>query len=415
MDGERIRLLEFVALFAVGGTERHVVNLARGLDPARFELQLACLKRSGHFLGELEACRVPILEYGINSLYKLNTFKAQLRFARFLRDNRIGIMHSYGFYCNVFAIPAARLAGVPVIVASIRDMGDVWTPIQRRLQRAVCRLAHCVLVNAEAVKQRLIAEGYSPKKIAVIRNGIALSRFQRQREGAAVRREIGLPPAAPVVVVLSRLIRMKGIEYFLEAAAIVSRRIPEARFLIVGDSVCYRDRTQVVGDRAYRSELEEYARRLGVGQRVVFTGFRLDVPDLLSEAAISVLPSLSEGLSNVLLESMAAGVPVVATNVGGNREAVEDGVTGWLVPPRDARALAHAVGVLLGNPALAARFGRAGRQRVAEHFSLQGMVRETERLYLKLVGDGRSTPAAEAGAAGDAGPGETDPVMREAR
>jgi glycosyltransferase involved in cell wall biosynthesis len=144
----------------------------------------------------------------------------------------------------------------------------------------------------------------------------------------------------------------------------------------------------VVGDGGSKPELEEHARRLGLERRIVFTGFRSDIPDLLSEAAISVLPSLSEGTSNTLLESMAAGIPVVATRVGGNPEVVEDGVSGLLVPPRDSAALAAAMARLLEDPDLALRLGRAGMRRVSELFSIDGSVHQTEHLYQRLV-DGK--------------------------
>jgi glycosyltransferase involved in cell wall biosynthesis len=168
---------------------------------------------------------------------------------------------------------------------------------------------------------------------------------------------------------------MKGLPFFLEAAAVVAARLPDVYFVIAGDG-------------AERKKLEEYAVDLGIGRRVLFAGFRTDVPDLLSQAALSVLPSLSEGLSNSLLESMAAGVPVVATRVGGNPEVVDDGVTGLLAPPRDSIALAHAMLDLLDNPDLAARFGAAGKQRIARLFSVERAVRETERLYTGLVESG---------------------------
>jgi glycosyltransferase involved in cell wall biosynthesis len=141
----------------------------------------------------------------------------------------------------------------------------------------------------------------------------------------------------------------------------------------------------VVGDGGIKDELEEQARQLGLGRRIVFTGFRSDVPDLLSEAAISVLPSLSEGTSNTLLESMAAGIPVVATRVGGNPEVIEDGVSGLLVPPRDSAALAAAMGRLLEDEELAIRLGQAGIRRVAELFSIEGSIDQTEHLYQRLV------------------------------
>src|SRR5439155_1397923 len=157
--------------------------------------------------------------------------------------------------------------------------------------------------------------------------------------------------------------------------------IKEARFLVLGDCS--------PATNGYKEELLSHAIRLGLRDRVVFTGFRDDVADVLSEVAVSVLPSLSEGLSNALLESMAMGVPVVATRVGGNPEAVEEDVTGLLVPPRDPAALAEAICRLLENHRLASRFIQAGRQRVVERFSLERMVQETERLYLKLLNGSR--------------------------
>ena len=186
---------------------------------------------------------------------------------------------------------------------------------------------------------------------------------------------MALPLDTPLVTVLSRLRQLKGIEYFLEAAAIVAPRFPRARFLIVGDG-------------PYRRKLEQFAARLGLGHRLTFMGFRLDIPSLLSEITISVLPSLSEGLPNALLESMAAGVPVVATRVGGTPELIEDGISGLLVPPRDPRALAGAVALLLANPELAENMGAAARQRVAQRFPMELAVRTTESLYQRLLRKG---------------------------
>lgn len=380
----RIKLLKFVTTFSIGGTERQVNYLGRALDPSRFELRFACLRRWGHFLKDIETRGIPVTQYRITSLYNYSALKEQVRFARHLRRDRIEILHTYGFYCNVFAISAARLMRVPIIVASIRDRGAGLTLMQRRVHRVMCHLADSILANADAVRQWLIEEGYDPAKITVIRNGIDLSPYARTDAGARLRQELGLPARAPLVAVVGRLHPLKGIEYFLEAAAIVSGRFQEARFLVVGER--YTDRGGVeVKDGSYRRELARYATRLGLDQRVVFTGIRLDTAELLSEVAVSVLPSLSEGLSNVLLESMAARVPVVATRVGGNPEVVEDGVTGLLVPPSDSAALAQAICRLLENPHLASQFGQAGRQRVAERFSLERMVQETERLYQKLL------------------------------
>jgi len=384
----RIRILKFLALFGFGGTERQVVNLVRNLDRSRFEPSFACLKRWGHFLDDIEQQRIPIAEYRIRKLYKPSTFQQQLRFTRDIRREQIQIVHSYNFYANVFAVPAARFAGVPVVIASIRDTGMGITPAKMRLHRLACRLADCVLVNAEAIREWLIGQGYRAEKIVVIRNGIDLSRFAHPSGTSGLRHELGLPTHAPLVVVLARLVPQKGIETFLEAAAEVSRCHPEARFLIVGDVFASSDSNGViVSDDSYKKSLQRHVDRLGLDGRVIFTGFRPDVPELLSQAAVSVLPSISgEGLPNALLESMAAGVPSIATRVGGSPEVIdEDGVTGLLVPPRDPRALAQAMCSVLENPELARRLGAQARDRITRHFSTERLARETENLYATLL------------------------------
>ncbi|HTS27234.1 MAG TPA: glycosyltransferase [Bryobacteraceae bacterium] len=372
IESRRIRLLQMLTNFHIGGTERQVANLALGIDSSHFDLHIACLRNSGELLAELETLEVPRPEFRIGPLYSPKTFWQGIRLARYVRRNLIQIVHSYGFYPNVFTVPVARIAGASIVVASIRDTGDLLTPLQRRLLKMVCRLADCVLVNAEAIRESLIRQGYDPNHIVVIRNGITVPRSERKRRGALLRRELGLPLSARLVGVFSRLNRMKGVDYFLDAAAMVAAESPDVCFLVVGDGVI-------------RTELEDQARRLGLDRRIGFAGFRNDVPDLLSEAAVSVLPSLSEGISNTLLESMAAGTPVIATRVGGNPEVVEDEVSGLLVPPRDSAALAAAMSRLLADRELAIRLGRAGAQRVSDLFSIEHSVHQTEELYQQLI------------------------------
>jgi len=372
VESKKIKLLELLTNFHIGGTERQVANLALGIDASHFDLHLACLQHSGELLAELETLRVPRPEFPIGSIYSLKTLWQGIRLARYVRTNLIQIVHSYGFYPNVFTVPVARLAGAKIVVASIRDTGDVLTPMQRRLQRLVCRLADCVLVNADAIRESLLKQGYDPGRIVVIRNGITLSKFGGKGRSAVLRRELGIPLAARLVAVFSRLNWMKGVEFFLDAAKVLAARFADVYFLVAGDG-------------GNKKALEEQACRLGLGQRIVFTGFRSDVSDLLSEVTISVLPSLSEGTSNSLLESMAAGIPVIATRVGGNPEVIEEGVSGLLVRPRDSAALAAAVGRLLDDADLALELGQAGKRRVSQLFSIEGSVHETEHLYQRLV------------------------------
>jgi glycosyltransferase involved in cell wall biosynthesis len=311
--------------------------------------------------------------------------RQQFRLARYLARERVQLIHTHGFYANSFALAPAWLARTPVRIASIRDDGSVWTRAQRAVERVACRLADCTVVNAETIRRRLVAEGWRPESIAVIPNGVDIARFHKPSAPSGLRRELGLPATAPVVGVLARLAPCKGLVFFLDAARIVADRFPDVRFLVVGDQGALADDGVRVGG-SYRSGLELRAERLGLKDRVVFAGFRLDVPEILAELAISVLPSITgEGLPNSVLESMAAGLPVVATNSGGTLEAVEDGQTGFLVAPSDAAALAQAIVPLLQDPSLGVRMGAAGRRRIADHFSLDRMTQEMQALYARLL------------------------------
>ena len=349
-----------------------MAHLATRLDPARFEVHVARLQQAGPLYGEMAAAGLPLTAYPITSFLRPETLRQQWRFATYLKERSIDIVHAYGFYPIVFAVPVARLAGTPVVLASIRDNGDPWSPAQRLVQACASRMAHRVLVNATAIRDRLRASGHAHRRIAVIRNGVDTDRFAPRPPDAALRSSLGLPADAPLVVVVSRLNPMKGIDDYLQAAAILAGRFAGARYVIVGDGGSRRD-------------LEQQARRLGLSDRVVFAGTRLDVAAILSQAAVSVVPSLSEGLSNVILESMACGVPVVATCVGGTPELIDDEATGLLVPPCHAPALAAGIARLLEDPAMARRLGGAGRACAVARFSMRSMVGRTETLYRALL------------------------------
>jgi glycosyltransferase involved in cell wall biosynthesis len=374
---ERIRLLKIVPTLRYGGTERQFMTLSASLDPSRFQVELACLRPGGGLAAEAVRHGLPVDTYDIGPFHSARTLALQTKLARDIARRRIDVVHAYNFYGNVFALPPARLAGAPVVIASIRDCGPYLSPMQRRVQRLICRAATCVLVNAAAVRDWLVADGYDRERIAVIPNGVDLDPFRVPVDAAAVRRSVGVEPDAPLVTVVSRVARLKGLEEFIAAAAMLAERCPRARFVVAGEPA--------PGDGAYLASLQRLAARLGVGDRVVFAGLRRDVPALLGASTVAAMPSLNEALSNALLESMAAGAPTVATRVGGTPEALTDGETGLLVPPADATALAEAIGRLLTDRTTAEALGRAARSRVERHFSLPAMVRATETLYVELL------------------------------
>lgn len=385
-----IKMMKFVRAFFPGGTERQFTNVALALEPSRVAVHFGCLHRSGKLAEEIDGRGIPVFDYDVRSFRNLGVLTAQFRLARDIRRHGIQIVHTYGFPSHLFAIPAAKLAGARV-VASIRDMGVYLSSKERYAQRLLCRLADQILVNASAIKDWLMEDGYDGSRISVVPNGIDLARFAQPPLPGSVHREFGLPAGAPLIGVIGRVTRLKGIEDFLTAAAMIAARFPAARFLVVGDGFLLQRRT-VIRDETYLGELTALAAQLGLQDRVVFTGMRPDVERILAELSVSVLPSLSEGLSNALLESMAAGLPVVATRVGGTAEAVQDGENGLLVPSGDPAAIAQAVCRLLDGPALAVRLGHAARRSVLDRYSMTRVVESTTSIYEALLQhEGRAT------------------------
>jgi glycosyltransferase involved in cell wall biosynthesis len=372
-----VRLMKVVPTLLCGGTENHFMTLSRALDATRFAVRFACLRRWGPFVTELSERRIPLTEYRVETFRSMNAFVQQARLARDVRRQAIDIVHTYSFYGNVFAIPPGRLAA-PVVVASIRDRGPYLTAMQRRVQRHVCRLADCVLVNAEAVKRWLVDDGYDGSNIVVIPNGVDLSRFAMPGDRAELRSALGVPAGTKLVAVVSRLAALKGIEDFIDAAALVVRKRDDVRFLIVGEP-------SPINNRAYVDDLRARAAARGLAERVIFTGLRSDVPALLSAVDVSVMPSLNEALSNVLLESMAAGTAVVATDVGGTAEALVDRENGVLIPPGNPPVLADAIVQLVDDPGRARELGANARRTIADRYSLDRMVAATESLYDQLL------------------------------
>jgi glycosyltransferase involved in cell wall biosynthesis len=376
MNSGRVKVLKFICMLAVGGTERQFVYATKALHEAGLDMHAGVMKKMGPFVKDIEALGIPLDEYRTHSLHSVQTLRQQWLLSKDIRARNIEIVHTYGFYANVFAVPAAKLARRPVIVAGVRDTGVYLTPVMRRFQRAACRLADCVIANSNAVRDWLVNDGLNAKRIRVIRNGIAIPPKTGDTVTFRVRRELGIPFDDAVVATVCRLTPSKGLENLLRAAARVTACLPHVQFLIAGTDL---------SQPGYKVQLERYAADLKLSRNVHFLGERSDVLDILAESDLFVLPSLSEGLSNVLLEAMTASLPVVATNVGGNPEVVEHGKTGLLVPPRNVDELTAAMMQILQCPDLACSLGDAGRARVVTEFSLENMVRQTHDLYLSLL------------------------------
>ena len=359
----------------VGGTETQAVELARRLDPAHYDVTLGCLLAKGPLLEKLQGTAVQVEEFhpkgGIDSaggVYQL------LRLTTFLRRGRFDVVHTHDLWSNLMGVPAARMAGIPAIISSRRDLGHLdWYESGRRVWlRRIQNLSNVVLANANPIRDSLIKDdGFAPEKVRVIHNGVDVERFS---SGSENREQMfpGTSEQKLIVLVGNMHTDIKGHPWLIAAAHQVVSEFPSVRFVLAGDG-------------AQRPEFERRVAELGLKESFSFMGRRGDVPQILRNCDIAVLPSKAEGLPNAVLEYMCAGLPTVATAVGGNAEIVRDGVTGLLVPAQDSQALAEALMRLLKDPELAKRLGSVGRQYVIDHFSFERLVREVDSMYTELL------------------------------
>jgi glycosyltransferase involved in cell wall biosynthesis len=350
------------------------VELALRLDPAIYDVTLGCLKQEGPLLARLQGSTVKVLEFhprgGFDSpggIYQL------ARMQSFLRKGSFDIVHTHDLWSNLIGVPAAKMAGVPVIISSQRDLShDPWYKTTKgRLLRAVQRGSSAVLTNAQAIRTGLIKdEGFAPRRVKVVYNGVDVERFA----AAKPDRERLFPGTAGqklVVLVGNMHSEVKGQLTVIAAAFKVFEHFPQTRFIFVGD-----------GER--RSEFEHRAAQFG--KTFLFLGRREDIPEILASCDIALLPSAAEGMPNAVLEYMAAGLPVIASRVGGNVEAVEDGVSGLLIPAGDSGALADSLIRLLQDEEFAQLLSRNAQISVRERFSFESLTRNIDSLYTELLG-----------------------------
>jgi glycosyltransferase involved in cell wall biosynthesis len=400
-------VLQLIDSFQQGGTERQAVQLTRLLaESGRYRVHVACLSGEGPLRSEVERLNLgDIPSFPLTSFYDRNAARQLRRLARYLREREIELVHAHDFYCNIFGTAAAALARTPARIASRRETEGIRSRLQRTIERQAFARAHAVVANAEAIRRQLISEGLPPAKVRTIHNGMDTARV---RPRADLTREealssAGLPAGGArrfVTVVANMRHAEKDQATFLRAARRVKDEVPDAAFVLAGEG-------------AQLEPLRALAAELGLGGDAVFTGRCARVAELLAASEVCVLSSRGvEGFSNSILEYMAAARPVVATDVGGAREQIAEGETGYVVPAGDDALMAARIASLLNDPERARAMGERGLQRVKELFSCEAQLRRTEELYEELferAADGSAAAGrtrrgeAEASAAGGAG------------
>jgi sugar transferase (PEP-CTERM/EpsH1 system associated) len=358
----RVRVVHLVSSLNIGGLEMVVLNLARYHDQARFDVRVLCLQEKGALAPRVEALGVPVESLDCPDLARGRTV---LRLTRRLSALRPHVIHTHNPNPHVFGSVAAWGAGVAVLVHTKhgRNYPDQFRAVL--MNRLATCLSSCIVpVSEDAAQVARDVERVPRGKLLVIRNGIDLARFPaacRPRAATACR-----------AIHVARLHPVKDQATLLRATRRVVDAEPGFRLDVVGDGPAGKD-------------VQALADELGLSGHVRFLGFRDDVADLLAEADFFVLSSVTEGISLTLLEAMATGLPVVATDVGGNREVVAHGRTGLLVPARSPEPLAEAILRLVRNPETTRQMGAAARRRVEQEFDLRRVVARYEQLYLALL------------------------------
>jgi glycosyltransferase involved in cell wall biosynthesis len=382
---EKIRVLHVITRLEPGGAQRNTLYTAGNLDREVFDVGLAWgpgdhLDRMAHEIGDLE--RVPIDDL-VRQIAPGRDLRAVGDLRRAIRSFSPDIVHTHSSKAGIVGRFAAAVEGVPVIIHSIHGYG--FTPLQplpvRGLFFAAEVLAsrwthHFIAVSRKNLDLGVELGLFARDEVSLIRSGIELGRFLRGGDGAAVRDRLGLPAGVPLVTQIGNFKPQKAPLDFVRVARRVLRSVPDARFVMVGEG-------------RLRLETEELARELGVADSIVFCGWWDDIPGLLDATTVSVLTSRHEGLPRAVVESLAAGVPVVATSVDGTVEVVRHGINGWLAEAGDVDRLAEGVCRVLGDDELRGRMSSSAPNDL-DDFDIDLMVHRQEELYRWLTGRRRT-------------------------
>lgn len=364
-----------------GGTGHHLFSVLREKPANAWKARILSEVGNTARVG----CPVPLqlLPATRFSRYPISQAERFLLLRRRFLVEPVDILHTFFFWAIIYGRMLKATGVLNRLVENREDMGFNWSRHEYALLHLTKKLPDRIICVSEAVRKRVLEkERLDPARVRVIRNGIAPPPAPDTQAQTTVRAELGIPDSSPIVGMVANFNRsVKGAVHFVDALRLVAQEIPDVRFLLIG-----------LGEN--ESELRQRAEAAGVGELLLFPGFRSDIDRFYDAMDLSVLTSLSEGLSITLLESMNHGIPVVATHVGGNAELVQHGQTGFLVPPGDPVCFAAEVIRLLRDPGLRERFSRKAREVVRESFSLADVAAAYDDLYEELWDSESKAPRA---------------------
>ena len=366
----KINVVHLVEELTIGGLEKILTTIVLNLNKKKYNVSVWCLREGGFFADKLvkEGIDVKILHISTSrnplSIYKLY---------RLLKSHKFDIIHTHAYSAGTIGRMSAFFAGVPVIISHNHNIYDYYNKYHHLVERFLSYITDGIICVSDMIKKFANeTQGIDTKKLVTIYNGIENIRSVSGKETSSLRKELGIPRNHTVMGTVAQFSEKKGLAYLIKSASILLEHRKDVNFLLVGDGT-------IMGD------LKQLCHNLKIGENVIFTGERSDIPEMLSLIDIFVLPSIREGLPLAILEAMACGKAVIATNVGGVPEVVKNGISGILVPPKDPEALHCAMNELLGNRGKLKKMGYNGKRVSIESFSSKTMVGKIEDLYDSLL------------------------------
>jgi glycosyltransferase involved in cell wall biosynthesis len=370
---EKINILHIYQNSKIGGVQQQLLSLFKAYNRERFNPIFCCLGPKQEMGKEIEGTGIEFIS--LNKL-RYNRFSPGivLELHRLMKIKQIHVVRTHRYRSNLYGRLAAFSSGVPVIIASVHDNYRTdKRPKRRIMNRILSKITDKIVAVSEDVKEDIIRyDRIDPSKVQVIPNGIDVERFNPEKNTSNIRKEFPLEEDDIVIGFIGRIVPAKGLKYLLNALPYLKEEFKSIKLLVVGEG-------------SLVEELKEKAKKNNIFDNILFTGGRRDIPEILASIDIFVMPSTAEGLPNSLLEAMAMGKPVVATEVGGIPELIKNGRTGLLVPPRNPEALATAIRDLISNDQLAAKMGQAARSFVLNNYSIVEIAQKWQTLYLSIL------------------------------
>lgn len=361
-----IKICYVIGTLEIGGAEKQLLKLCANIDKTKFQPTVISLRSGGPLKKEFLKKGIRVIEADKKQKIDIGFF---FRLIRILKKEKPDIVHTFMFTANTWGRISAVLCKTPVIFSSERcvDVYKRWYHLL--IDRFLLFFTKQVIANSQSVKQFYMQfEHINKRKISVIRNGLNIKKFQNLQLSPDKKKELGLDRAEYIVGAGGRFTEQKGFTYLLKSIPAILREFPECVFVIIGDG-------------SLRKSFEELVMNLHIEKNVVFTGYRNDITEIFSACDLIAAPSLFEGMPNIVMEAMALGKAVVATDIPEMKEVIQDGCTGLLVPVKDTIALSEKIIYLLKNLQVRQEMGQRGYELIRKEFSVDNMVKSYEKLY----------------------------------